>query len=59
MVSKKILIIDLDYHHGDGNLNYFTDDDNVFTFSMHAAKWLESNKKNNLDILLGFYPRKN
>lgn len=49
---KRILIIDLDYHQGDGNLTLYNDDDDIFTFSMHAAKWIESTKKNNLDILL-------
>ena len=49
---KKFLIIDLDYHQGDGNLGIYKNDDDVFTFSMHATKWMESNKNNNLDILL-------
>lgn len=48
----KVLIIDLDYHQGDGNLEIFKDDDETFTFSMHATKWAETKKENNLDILL-------
>jgi acetoin utilization deacetylase AcuC-like enzyme len=49
---SKIMIIDLDYHQGDGNLMIYKDDPDIFTFSMHAVKWLEMKKKNNLDILL-------
>jgi len=49
---KKVLIIDLDYHQGDGNLSIFQNDQSVFTFSMNAVHWLESDKENNLDIFL-------
>jgi acetoin utilization deacetylase AcuC-like enzyme len=49
---KKILIIDLDYHQGDGNLSIFRGDPDVFTFSMNAAHWLDSDQSNNLDIFL-------
>ena len=49
---KKVLIIDLDYHQGDGNLTIYNEDEDIFIFSMHAAKWMESDKKNNLDILV-------
>jgi histone deacetylase 11 len=47
------LIVDLDYHQGNGNLLYFQNDENVFTFSMHSDNWEEiSGKKNNIDIEL-------
>ena len=49
---SKILIIDLDYHQGDGNLEFYRDNNDVFTFSMHATKWLEIKKEKNIDILL-------
>ena len=49
---SKILIIDLDYHQGDGNLEFYRDNSDVFTFSMHATKWLEEDKDTNIDILL-------
>ncbi len=49
---ERIMIIDLDYHQGDGNLMFFKDDPNVFTFSLHATKWLEVDKQNNKDILI-------
>ncbi|HHJ52751.1 MAG TPA: histone deacetylase [Caldithrix abyssi] len=50
--GKKFMIIDLDYHQGNGNLLYFQDDDQVYTFSMHADTWVEIDRKNNKDILL-------
>jgi len=49
---SKILIIDLDYHQGDGNLEFYRDNNDIFTFSMHATKWVEVEKETNLDILL-------
>ena len=48
----RIMIIDLDYHQGDGNLLIYKDDPAVFTFSMHATKWMEAENTSNLDILL-------
>jgi histone deacetylase 11 len=49
----KTLIIDLDYHQGNGNLLYFKSDEKTFTFSMHADKWDEFPTKNhNIDIEL-------
>ena len=35
--SKKILILDLDVHQGNGNSEIFFNDRNVLTFSMHCA----------------------
>ena len=50
---NKTLIIDLDYHQGNGNLMYFKNDEKTFTFSMHADKWDEvPTKSNNIDIEL-------
>jgi len=49
---SKILIIDLDYHQGDGNLEFFRDNDDIFTFSIHATKWVEVDKVTNKDILI-------
>lgn len=34
---KKILIVDLDVHQGNGTAEIFQNDDSVFTFSMHGA----------------------
>ncbi|UCF64910.1 MAG: histone deacetylase [bacterium] len=50
---NRSLIVDLDYHQGNGNLLYFQNDENIFTFSMHADNWNEvSNKTHNIDIEL-------
>ncbi len=48
----KYMIIDLDYHQGNGNLLYFKDDADVFTFSIHADSWVEIDRPQNKDILL-------
>jgi acetoin utilization deacetylase AcuC-like enzyme len=49
---ENIMIIDLDYHQGDGNLLFYKKDPKVFTFSMHATKWMETETEGNLDILI-------
>ena len=50
---SKTLIIDLDYHQGNGNLLFFRNDESTYTFSMHADKWDEVlTKSNNTDIEL-------
>jgi acetoin utilization deacetylase AcuC-like enzyme len=48
----RALIVDLDYHHGNGNAEIFADDESVFTFSMHAGNWCWITKRNNRDIEL-------
>jgi len=50
--GQKYIIIDLDYHQGNGNLLYFQDDPSVFTFSIHAASWVEIDRPHNKDILV-------
>ena len=37
-LAKKILIVDLDVHQGNGTAEIFKDNPSVFTFSMHGAK---------------------
>ena len=37
-IVKKVLIIDLDVHQGNGTAEIFQNDDRVFTFSMHGEK---------------------
>jgi acetoin utilization deacetylase AcuC-like enzyme len=49
---ERVLIVDLDYHHGNGNAAIFATDESVFTFSMHAANWCWLTKRHNLDIEL-------
>lgn len=48
----RVLIIDLDYHQGNGILKYYADNPNVFTFSMHGESWDRIDKENNIDIEL-------
>ena len=50
--AQKYIIIDLDYHQGDGNLVYFENDEDVYTFSIHASSWESSEKKHNFDGLV-------
>lgn len=48
---KKILVVDLDVHQGNGTAQIFQDDDRVFTFSMHGEKNYPLRKeKSDLDI---------
>jgi acetoin utilization deacetylase AcuC-like enzyme len=49
---ERVLIIDLDYHHGNGNAEIFASDESVFTFSIHANNWCWLHKRHNLDIEL-------
>jgi acetoin utilization deacetylase AcuC-like enzyme len=52
-LAKKILIVDLDVHQGNGTAEIFQDDTSVFTFSMHgAANYPFKKEKSNLDIPL-------
>jgi acetoin utilization deacetylase AcuC-like enzyme len=37
-LAKKILIVDLDVHQGNGTADLCKEDDSIFTFSMHAEK---------------------
>lgn len=48
----RVLIVDLDYHHGNGNAEIFREDESVFTFSVHAGNWCWITKRNNLDVEL-------
>ena len=49
--AKKILIIDLDVHQGNGNSEIFKNDKNVLTFSMHCASNYPAKKsKSDIDI---------
>ena len=51
--SKKILIIDLDVHQGNGSSEIFKNDKNVLTFSMHCASNYPAKKsKSDIDIEL-------
>lgn len=48
---ERALIIDLDFHQGDGNAVTFAGDDTVFTLSVHSQEgWPEDKKVSDLDI---------
>lgn len=52
-LAKKILIIDLDVHQGNGTAKLFENESRVFTFSMHGAHNYPFHKEiSNLDIAL-------
>ncbi|MDC3104312.1 histone deacetylase [Candidatus Pelagibacter bacterium] len=54
--AKKILILDLDVHQGNGNSEIFKNDKDVFTFSMHCASNYPAKKsKSDMDIELKEY----
>jgi len=50
---KRVLIVDLDVHQGNGNAKIFQSDPSVFTFSMHGAKNFPFRKEvSDLDVPL-------
>ncbi len=49
---ERVLIVDLDYHHGNGNAEIFAEEETIFTFSMHAGNWCWITKRHNLDVEL-------
>lgn len=52
-MAKKVLIVDLDVHQGNGTAEIFKDDTAVFTFSMHGASNYPFKKEiSDLDIPL-------
>ena len=52
-LAKKILMIDLDVHQGNGTAEIFKDDPSVFTFSMHGkANYPFKKEISDLDIAL-------
>ena len=51
--AKKILIVDLDVHQGNGNSDIFKNDQNVLTFSMHCESNYPAKKsKSDIDVEL-------
>tara|TARA_R110001632_G_scaffold178013_2_gene297741 strand:- start:2319 stop:2831 length:513 start_codon:yes stop_codon:yes gene_type:complete len=52
-LAKKILIVDLDVHQGNGTAEIFEGDDSVFTFSMHGkANYPFRKETSDFDIAL-------
>ncbi|MBN2694472.1 histone deacetylase [bacterium] len=47
---KNILIIDLDYHQGNGTKDIFLNDSTTFTLSIHANEWDSRSGVANMDI---------
>lgn len=49
--ARRVLIIDLDVHQGDGTARIFAERDHVFTFSMHCeANWPTEKPPSDLDV---------
>lgn len=49
---RRVLVVDLDYHQGNGILLFYRNKPNIFTFSVHAENWDSVEKENNIDIEL-------
>ncbi len=49
----RILVVDLDLHHGDGTRAFFRSDERVFTYSLHATSWDAQAAIAALDVELG------
>jgi acetoin utilization deacetylase AcuC-like enzyme len=48
---KNVLIVDLDFHQGDGSAVIFAGDNSVFTFSVHSHEgWPETKQTSDLDV---------
>ena len=50
----RVLVVDLDVHHGDGTEAIFARDSTVYTFSIHNRAWAELDAVANTRIDLGF-----
>jgi acetoin utilization deacetylase AcuC-like enzyme len=52
-LAQRVLIVDLDYHQGDGTAQIFADDEDVFTLSLHGQTWVDlRGKQNHIDVQL-------
>ncbi len=50
---RRALVVDLDYHQGNGTALIFGDDERVFTLSVHGQSWSQvEQKENTLDVEL-------
>ncbi len=50
-LCRRCLVIDVDFHQGDGTALIFRDDDSVFTLSIHSAEgWPDVKQRSDLDI---------
>jgi acetoin utilization deacetylase AcuC-like enzyme len=52
-LARKVLVVDLDFHQGNGTSLIFSDDESVFTLSIHGQSWSRiERKQNHLDLEL-------
>ena len=52
-LARRILVVDLDYHQGNGTALIFSGNEDVFTLSVHGQAWSRvMDKRNNLDVEL-------
>jgi hypothetical protein len=50
-LARRFLVLDLDYHQGNGTALIFDGDESVFTLSVHGQSWSHVvGKRNNIDI---------
>ena len=50
---KRILVVDLDVHQGNGNSVLFQNDDRVFTFSVHCTEnYFSKKQRSDVDVEL-------
>lgn len=50
---EKAMVIDLDFHQGDGTALIFRDDPNVFTLSVHSHEgWPDEKQESDLDVAI-------
>lgn len=48
---KKAMVVDLDFHQGDGTARVFAGDDSVFTLSVHSQEgWPDEKQESDLDV---------
>jgi acetoin utilization deacetylase AcuC-like enzyme len=51
--TRKVLVLDLDLHHGNGTRAVFADDPTVHTFSVHNRSWDDRPAVESTDLALG------
>lgn len=50
-LCKNVLIVDLDFHQGDGSARVFQNDSSVYTLSVHSEEgWPEEKQQSTLDV---------
>jgi acetoin utilization deacetylase AcuC-like enzyme len=49
----RVLVVDLDAHHGDGTRSIFADDTRVWTYSVHGKSWDDTPAAANIDVVVG------